>query len=199
MTSRQSAPSKPRQATSSSALVVKPQCKIHPTATVADKAQIVGANTVELGENSFIHPHARIRAEFGNVTIARGVIISETAVVGASEESTGDVVIGNGVSIESGARVEAKSIADHTTIEVNAKVGKGAVVGSWCKITPMCVVAEFEVLEDFTVVFGDGKRRIDTTVRDRQDVRDMKIKGRESEIELLKTLIPDSSAKWTTV
>ena len=179
---------------------MKPQCRIHPTATVADKAQIVGANIVEIGENSFIHPHARIRAEFGNVTIGKGVIISETAVVGASEEREGgDVVIGDGVSIESGAKVEAKSIGDHTTIEVNAMVGKGAVVGSWCKITPLSVVHKLEVLQDYTVVFGDGKRRVDTTVRDRQDARDTKINGRQQEIELLKTLIPDSSAKWTAV
>lgn len=187
-----------RQSSTSSAPVIKPQCRIHSLATVADKAQITGGNAVKIGENAFIHPHARLRAEHGNLTIGEGSIVAERAVLGVAEgaEDT-DIVIGNGVSIESGAIVEAKRIGDNTTIEVNAKIGKGAVIGKWCKIAPLCEVDEKEMLDDYTVIFGSGQRRVDVVLKERQDVRDMKIKGREKEIELLKTLIPDASVKWS--
>lgn len=188
-----------RQASTSSVPVVKPQCKIHSTATIADKAQITGPNIVEIGENAFIHPHAKMKADHGNVFIGKGSMVSEKAVVGVPEDGgETDLIIGEGVSIESGAVVEARKIGDHTTIEVNAKVGRGAVVGKWCKIAPLCEVRENEVLEDFVVIFGEGKRRVDAVLRDKKEVRDMKARGRDKEIELLKTLIPDASAKWKT-
>lgn len=187
-----------RQPSTSSVPAVKPQCKIHSLATVADKAQITGSKVVEIGENAFIHPHARIKAEHGNVIIGKGSIISEKAVVGVAEGSEeADVVVGEFVSIESGALVEARKIGDHTTIEVNAKIGRGAVVGKWCKIAPLCEVREKEVLEDYTVVFGNGQKRTDVVLKEGKDVRDMKARGRDKEVELLKTLIPDASIKWS--
>jgi len=47
----------------------------------------------------------------------------------ATSERDGGVQIGNGVMIETGAVVEAKSIGDGCVIEVNARIGKGAVLG----------------------------------------------------------------------
>ena len=152
---------------------------------------------IEIGENTVIHPHAKIKAEHGNMFIGKGCNVSEKAVIGISDNNGEiDIAIGDGVSIESGAAIEARKIGDHCTIEVNAKVGRGAVLGKWCKIAPMCEVRENEVLEDYTVVFEYGKRRIDGTLRDRNDIRGLRMQGREKEIELLKTLIPDASVKW---
>ena len=37
--------------------------------------------------------------------------------------------IGNGVVVEAGAVVEAKIVGDGCVIEVNARIGKGAVLG----------------------------------------------------------------------
>ncbi|TKA23432.1 hypothetical protein B0A54_17817, partial [Friedmanniomyces endolithicus] len=56
------APKRPSQLPAS-----KPPCTIHPSAIIADKAQITGSHTVEIGENAVIHPWARIRAEGGKV------------------------------------------------------------------------------------------------------------------------------------
>ena len=74
-------PSK-RQPSTSSAPIIKPQCKIHSLATVADKAQLTGGHFIEIGENAFIHPHARLKAEHGNIAIGEGSIVAEKAVVG---------------------------------------------------------------------------------------------------------------------
>ena len=195
-----SKPAPSKRPSASTVPPAKPHCKIHSTAIVADKAQITGSHLVEIGENVIIHPHARIKAEHGNVVIGKGCMIAEKAIVGASVgEGETDVVLGEGVSIETGAVVEAKKISDHSTIEVNSKIGAGALVGKWCKVAPLCRLGESKVLEDFTVVFGDGQkgRRIDVILRDKKEVRDAKLKGKAMEMEVLKSLIPDGSVKWT--
>ena len=198
MTSKPALSKKP---SATSVLLIKPQCKIHSTAVVSDKAQITGSHIVEIGENCVIHPYAKLNADFGNVVIGKGCIIAEKAVVGVSEASgETDCIIGDSVSIETGAVVEAKKVGDHSTIEVNSKIGAGAIVGKWCKVAPLCQVKEKEVLEDLTVVFGEGHecRRFDVVVRDRKEVKDAKMKGRAMELEVLRGLIPDGSVKWTS-
>lgn len=178
--------------------LVKPQCKFHPTAIVADKAQITGSHVVEIGENVVVHPHAKISAEHGNVFIGKGCQIAEKAIVGPSEAET-DVTLGECVSIESAAVIEAKKIGDYSTIEVGAKVDAGALIGRWCKVASSCEVGKSEVLDDFTIVFGESQkgRRIDVVVRDKKEVRDAKLKGRNIEMEVLRTLITDGKVKWT--
>lgn len=124
MTSRP-AHSKRPSSTAVAELAAKPPCKIHPSAVVADKAAIIGSHEVELGEHTVLHPGARIKAENGKVTVGRCSIICETAVIGGE----GDLHIGDGVVIESGAIIEAKSIGDGTVIESKVKVGRGAIIG----------------------------------------------------------------------
>lgn len=172
---------------------------MHSTAVIADKAQITGSHLVDIGENVIVHPHAKIRAEYGNVLIGKGSVVAEKAVVGVSTgDGQTDVVLGEGVSIETGAVIEAKKIGDYSTIEVNSRVGREALVGRWCKVAPLCEVADSDVLDDFTVVFGEGHkgRRIDGVLRDKKEVRDAKLKGKTMEMEVLRTLIPDGSLKW---
>ena len=60
-------------------------------------------------------------------------IICERTSIGFQSEAAADerqgVMIENGVVIEVGAVVEAKSVGEGTIIEVQAKIGKGAVLG----------------------------------------------------------------------
>jgi len=191
-------PSAKRQTSSISVPAAKAQCKIHFKATIADKAQLIGPGTIVIGEDTLLHPHAKIIAEHGDVTIGKGCIIAEKAVVGVAQSGPHNhVSIGEGVSIESGAVIEGSGIGNYSTIEVNARVRRGAVIGQWCKIAPLCEVGEDEVLADFTVVYGTGQRRVNTVLREQRQIRDIKIKGREKELRLLRTLIPDASIKWS--
>ena len=204
MTSR---PAAPKHQSSTSTPVAKPQCKIHPTAVVADKAQITGSYVVEIGENSIIHPHAKIKAEYGNVVIGKGCVIAEKAVAGVAEKGQEDgngkdgvdVVLGEGVSVETSAVVEARKVGDWTDVGVGARIGRDAVVGKWCKIAPKCEVRAREVLEDFTVVFGEGNkgRRVDGVLKERKEVRDARVRGRVMEMEVLRGCIADGKVKWT--
>jgi dynactin-6 len=201
MTSKPPGPSK-AQSSTNAIPTVKPQCKIHPSATIADKAQLTGSHTIEIGENVIIHPHAKLKAEQGSIFIGKGCIVSEKAIIGFGEAGSeeADLVIGEGVSIESGAVVEARKVGDHCTLGINCKVEKGAVLGRWCKVAPLCEIRALEVLDDYTVVFGEGqkRRRVDVAARDKKEIRDAKLKGMEMERELLKGLIVDNKIKWTS-
>ena len=77
------------------------------------------------------------------------------------------------------------SIGDGSVVEVKSKVRKGAVLGKWCKVAAMSTVEPGEELQDFVVVFGDGKQRIDATMKGRSDVRDAKDLGHEKMMDLL--------------
>lgn len=193
MTSKPTAASQPkRQPPAPVVPVVKTPCSIHPTAVIADKAQITGPHSVDIGENVIIHPYAKIKADAGNVVIGKNSLVSEQAVVGGN----GDVELGEGVDVQTGAQVAAKCIGEWSTIEVNAKVGELAVVGKHCKIAPLEEVKSGERLEDFTALFGDGQRRVDKTMQEHEEVRSAKMEAREKEIELLRRLIPNAAHKW---
>ncbi|KAI9777750.1 MAG: hypothetical protein M1835_005153, partial [Candelina submexicana] len=80
---------------------------------------------------------------------------------GGREEKEG-VVLEKGVFVEVGAVVEARRVGEGSVVEVKARVGRGCVVGKHCKIAPLCHVAEDEILQDGTVVYGTGQRRIES-------------------------------------
>ncbi|TKA38341.1 hypothetical protein B0A54_10632 [Friedmanniomyces endolithicus] len=172
----------------------KPPCNIYPSAIIADKAQITGSHAVEIGENAVIHPWAKIRAEGGKVVIGQNSMVYEGATVGTVDG--GDVLIGDYVNIETGAVVEARSVGDGTTVEVNAVVGKGAVLGKWCTVAPLERVEAGEELEDFTVVYGDGQRRVDKTTKEHAEVRELKKGGQEKAVQATRALVPNAMAKW---
>lgn len=184
--------------TSTSIPAARPPCKIHPTAVVADKAQITGTYPVSIAEHAVIHPYARIRAEHGSVTIGSHCIVSECAVVGLPEGQEGEVVLDRWVNVESGAEVLARHVGEGTEVGVQARVGVGATVGKYCRLTATEVVLDGEQVGDFTVIFGDGKRRRDKTLVDSADVRSARTKGQERHVEALKRLVPDAKAKWIT-
>lgn len=195
MASKPTDPAK-RPSSTTTPTVAKPSTKIHSLAVIADRAQLSGPNTVAIDANTILHPHAKIKAEHGNVSIGKGCIIGEKSIIGTSSSQGGDVFISDGVSVEPGAVVEGKKVGEYSTIGPQARIGAGAVVGRWCKIGALSEVGEGEVLDDFTVVFGYGERRVDRTLRDREEVREMRVRGRAKEVELLQSLTPDAGAKW---
>ncbi|WPH02227.1 Hypothetical protein R9X50_00508300 [Acrodontium crateriforme] len=191
-----SAPAK-KPASSSTVPAIKTPCRIHSTAVIADKVQITGPHAVEIGENAVLQPHVKLRAEGGKIIIGKNTTVAEKAIIGfAAGQGEGDIVIGDYVHIDAGTRIEASRIGDGSSIEVNSVIGKGAVVGKDCKVTALNVVNEGEELPDFTVVFCDGQRRIDQTMKDHAEIRTAKRLGQERTVALLQRLIPNVASKW---
>lgn len=55
----------------------------------------------------------------------------------------------------------------------------------------MCEVAEGEIVPDFTVIYGNGLRRIDNS-----GVEDLKLKMVGRQVDILRKLIPTNLAKF---
>ncbi|KAF7846216.1 hypothetical protein BT93_L4828 [Corymbia citriodora subsp. variegata] len=182
----------------------RPPCYIHPKAIISEKASITGTHPVTIGENSVIHPYARLSSAVGAVTIGKNCIIADRATVGLVDESadhgqlrTVAVELEDSVTVESNATVEAELVGTGSVIEVYATLRPGTVIGQpqFCKISARCE-ARGTKLPDYTIIFGEGQQRVDTTTKARADVRDLKLKGQLLHIETLKRLIPSNTAKW---
>lgn len=197
----------------------RPPCSIHPSAIISDKAVIVGTHPITIGENVVLHPFAKITSNTGAVRIGRNCVISDRATVGLSDSpgtfAGTTVELEDSVSVESGSIIQAERIGSGSIIEASSTIGPGVVVGkvcnqaifyictivvlTWklkfCKITASASI-QSEHLPDFTIVYGDNARRIDTTTKTRSDVRDLKLKGQSMQIETLKRLVPSNTMKW---
>ncbi|RFU28863.1 hypothetical protein B7463_g7499, partial [Scytalidium lignicola] len=173
----------------------KPPTLLATSLVIADLASLIGTHLITLGSKSVVHPRGRLNSTYAPITVGSNCILSERSSIGLQSPPTVDqeqgVVIGDFVVVESGAVVEAKKIGDGSLIEINAKVGKGAVLGKHCKIGPLCEVAEGEVLPDYTVVYGNGMRRIDNS-----GVEDLKLKMVSQHAGVMKKLISSNLSKF---
>ncbi|EKD14811.1 transferase hexapeptide domain protein [Drepanopeziza brunnea f. sp. 'multigermtubi' MB_m1] len=173
----------------------KPPTQLSSSLVIAEQAQLVGTELITLGSDTIIHPRAKLNSSFAPITVGRQCIICERSQIGLQsdppDEAKYGVVLEDGVVVELGAVVEARRIGEGTVIEVNAKVGKGAMLGKHCKIGPLCEVTDGEVLPDYTVLYGDGMRRLDAS-----GAEDMKIKNLANQIEVMRRLIPSNLAKF---
>jgi dynactin-6 len=111
----------------------KPPTSLASTLVIADNASLTGTHLISLGSNTIVHPRTKISSTFAPVKVGSGCIISERSSIGVQSEPAEDerdgVVIDNGVVVEVGAVVEGKRIGEGCVIEVNAKIGKGVVLG----------------------------------------------------------------------
>jgi dynactin-6 len=122
--------------------------------TISD-AHVAGAHGITIQSESVIHTRARLESALGPILIGRRCVVQERACVGARVGSTsagagiavkpppppppgdgaepvtkGGVVLGDYVTVEVGAVVEA----GYTEIGEGTRVGVGARVGAGCKI-----------------------------------------------------------------
>jgi len=174
--------------------IPKPPTSLASTLVIAEQASLTGTHLITLGGSTVIHPRSKLNSTYAPITIGNNCIISERSSIGlqsASGESGEGVIIDNGVVVEVGAIIEAKRIRDGCHIEVNAKIGKGAVLGKHCRIGPLCEVAEGESVPDFTVIYGNGMRRLD-----KSGVEDLNLKMVGRQVDVLRKLIPSNLAKF---
>jgi carbonic anhydrase/acetyltransferase-like protein (isoleucine patch superfamily) len=101
-------------------------------------ADIIG--NVQIGKNCYIGPGARIRGDYGSITIGDNTAIEENVVIHARPDEV--TIIGNYVTIGHGA------IIHNATIHDWAVIGMGAIVSDWSEIGKWAVVAEGAVVKN---------------------------------------------------
>lgn len=110
----------------------KPPTSLSSTVTISDAASLIGTNLIAISANTVIHPRARLNSTYAPIKVGQSCIFSErssTGLQGPSSEQIEGCIIGRAVIIEVGATVEAREIGEGCLIEVNAVIGKGAVLG----------------------------------------------------------------------
>lgn len=189
----------------------KPPTSLSSSITIADHAQLTGVHLITIRSQSVIHPRCKIISTYAPVTISAQCIVSERSSLGLlsapSSSNTTGVFLEERVVVEVGAIVEAERVGEGSVIECNSRIGKGAVIGkvcrkSWlqisksseeqhCKIGPLERVAPDEIIPDYTVLYGNGRRRLDSS-----GVEDLKNKMTVRNVEILRKLIPSNLPKF---
>ncbi|KAH8599775.1 trimeric LpxA-like protein [Bisporella sp. PMI_857] len=172
----------------------KPPTSLSSSVIIADNASLTGVYPIKIGSNTVIHPRSRLSSAYAPISIGSNCIISERSMIGyqsAPVSARDGLLIDDSVVIEAGAIVEARSVGEGCVIDVNARVGKGAVLGKHCKVGAVCAVGEGETLPDFTVIYGNGLRRVD-----KANVEELKLRMVGRQVEVLRKLIPSNPAKF---
>jgi len=105
---------------------------------IYESADVIG--NVKLGKNCYIGPGARIRGDYGTITIGDNTAIEENVVIHARPNDI--TVIGSHVTIGHAA------IIHNATINDWAVIGMGSIVSDWAEIGQWAVVAEGAVVKN---------------------------------------------------
>ncbi|OYT29452.1 gamma carbonic anhydrase family protein [Thermoplasmatales archaeon ex4572_165] len=105
---------------------------------IYESADVIG--NVKLGKNCYIGPGARIRGDYGTITIGDNTAIEENVVIHARPNDI--TVIGSYVTIGHAA------IIHNATINDWAVIGMGSIVSDWAEIGQWAVVAEGAVVKN---------------------------------------------------
>jgi phenylacetic acid degradation protein len=124
--------------------------KIAPTAYVDEDAKVVG--DVTIGAQCYVGPGARIRGDYGTITIGEKTSIQENCVLHARMNEKCEV--GNHVQIGHGAILHTCTIKDYAVIGLGAVVSDYGTVGVWSIIGEGAVVTSNLTIPDGKVAVG---------------------------------------------
>ena len=97
-----------------------------------------------LGENCYVGPGARIRADYGSIRIGDGTAIEENVVIHARPDDV--TTIGKRVTVGHGA------IVHNATIHDDAVLGMGSIVSDWAVVGQWAVIAEGALVKNKTEI-----------------------------------------------
>ena len=124
--------------------------KIASNAYVDEDAKVLG--DVTIGPQCYIGPGARIRGDYGTITIGEKTSIQENCVLHARMNERCEV--GNHVQIGHGALLHNCTIKDYAVIGVGAIVSDYGTVGIWSIVGEGAVVASNQTIPDGKVAVG---------------------------------------------
>jgi dynactin 6 len=150
-------PSKPSSSPSKASLP-DPNLRLHTNSVCAKDTKLVLAKgPLTLRSNSVIQPKVQITTSSEGTVLGRCSIVSENCIINET------LRIGDYVLVEAGCNIAAREIGDDVVIESGAEVGERSVIGNNCRICAGETIRANEVVPDGTVVFGNGRRRVDKT------------------------------------
>jgi carbonic anhydrase/acetyltransferase-like protein (isoleucine patch superfamily) len=130
--------------------------KVHPTAYVAESADVIG--NVTLSEGASVWSHVTIRGDNDPIVIGTRSNVQEGSVL--HTDIGYPLVIGEGVTIGHQAMLHGCTVGDGSLIGIQAVVLNGAVIGKNCLVAAGALVTEGKVFEDGMLIMGSPAKAV---------------------------------------
>lgn len=130
--------------------------EVHPTAYVAESADVMGH--VVLGEGSSVWSHVAIRGDNETIRIGDRSNVQEGAVL--HTDMGFPLTIGRDVTVGHQAMLHGCTIGDGALIGIQAVVLNGAVIGKGCLVAAGALVTEGKVFEDGMLIMGSPAKAV---------------------------------------
>ncbi|GAB3189490.1 gamma carbonic anhydrase family protein [Hydrogenophaga aquatica] len=124
--------------------------QVHPSAFVADSAQVIGR--VTLGEDSSVWFGTVIRGDTDNITVGKGSNIQDASVLHA--DAGFPLTIGENVTVGHQVMLHGCTIGDESLIGIGAVVLNGARIGKHCLVGAGSLVTEGKEFPDGSMILG---------------------------------------------
>ena len=129
---------------------------VHPSAWVADNAQVVGH--VSLAENTSIWFGVAIRGDTSTISVGKGSNVQDNSVLHADEGMP--LVIGEGVSVGHQVMLHGCTVGNDTLIGIGAIVLNGAKIGNNCLVGAGALVTEGKEFPDGSMIIGSPAKAV---------------------------------------
>ena len=124
--------------------------QVHPTAFVADSAQVMGA--VTLAEDSSVWFGTVIRGDTETIAVGRGSNIQDGSVLHADVGFP--LTVGENVTVGHQVMLHGCTIGDESLIGIGAVVLNGAKIGKNCLVGARALVTEGKEFPDGSMILG---------------------------------------------
>ena len=129
---------------------------IHPTAWVADNAQVMGH--VTLAEDTSVWFGAVIRGDTSTITVGKGSNIQDNSVLHADIGMP--LVIGEGVTVGHQVMLHGCTIGNNSLIGIGAIVLNGVKIGNNCLVGAGALVTEGKEFADGSMIIGSSAKAV---------------------------------------
>ena len=129
---------------------------IHPTAWVADSAQVIG--NVTLAEDSSVWFGVVIRGDNETIAVGRGSNIQENSVL--HTDFGKPLVLGENVTVGHQVTLHGCTVGDGSLIGIGAVVLNGAVIGKNCLVGAGALVTEGKEFPDGCMIIGSPAKAV---------------------------------------
>lgn len=136
---------------------------------VAPNANIIGS--VSLGSKSSVWYNVVIRGDVNSIKIGENTNIQDRVVIHCTGKSGHEkpTIVGNNVTVESGAILHACTLEDESYIGFGASVLDGAVVGKGAMIAPGAVVTPNTIVPSGEIWVGIPAKKLRELTPEEQD------------------------------
>jgi carbonic anhydrase/acetyltransferase-like protein (isoleucine patch superfamily) len=130
--------------------------EVHPSAYIADSADVIGH--VILSEGSSVWSHVAIRGDNETIRIGLRSNVQEGAVL--HTDLGFPLTIGTDVTVGHQAMLHGCTVGDGALIGIQAVVLNGAVIGRNCLVAAGALVTEGKVFEDGMLIMGSPAKAV---------------------------------------